>query len=96
MMFTSYSLWLASQPSPLHQKLLQRDIDRLAAFARKSIVDLKLGDLQRFAQSLEGLAPISRGRTIAAIRNPFRFRQRRQFLPDNPATGLVLPRYERG
>jgi integrase/recombinase XerD len=88
-------LWLASQPSPHTRSCYQRDIDRLTEFTCKPIVDLKLGDLQRFAQSLAGLAPISRGRTIAAIRSLFGFCQRRRFLRDNPATELVLPRYER-
>jgi integrase/recombinase XerD len=88
-------LWLTSQPSPHTRSCYQRDIDRLSAFTGKPIGKLKLGDLQRFAQSLAGLAPISRGRTIAAIRSLFRFCQRRRFLPDNPATELVLPRYER-
>jgi integrase/recombinase XerD len=88
-------LWLASQPSPHTRSCYQRDVQRLSAFARKPIGELQLADLQQFVHSLGGLAPISRGRTIAAIRSLFRFCQPRRFVSDNPASELALPRYER-
>jgi hypothetical protein len=56
-----------------------------------------LGDLQSFAQSLVevGLAPISRARTLAAVKSLFGFCQRMHYVPGNPASELVLPSYEK-
>jgi integrase/recombinase XerD len=55
-----------------------------------------LGNLQSFAQSLveEGLAPVSRVRTLAATKSLFGFCQRQLHLTANPSTELDLPRYE--
>ena len=63
---------------------------------RKPLAASRLGDLQSFAQSLDddGLAPISRARTIAAIKILFGFCHRMRYLAANPAAELVLPRYE--
>jgi len=49
--------------------------------------------LERFAEALagSGLAPISQGRTLAAVRSLFRFAQRIGYC-GNPASALDLPR----
>jgi integrase/recombinase XerD len=70
-------------------------VKRLIEVCRKPLADIGLGDLQRFAHSLDGLAPVSRGRTLAAIRSLFGFGQRMRYLATNPAAELALPRYER-
>ncbi len=56
-----------------------------------------MGDLQGFAQSLiqAGLAPISRARTLAAIKSLFGFSQRMRYVPANAAAELSLPCYEK-
>jgi len=70
------------------------NVSLASPFRRRS--EVTLGDLQGFAQSLEddGLAPISRARTIAAIKSLFGFCHRTRYLPANPAAELSLPRYE--
>jgi integrase/recombinase XerD len=56
---------------------------------------ITLADLQGFAQSLvaAGLAPISRARTIAAIKSLFGFCTRMRVISFNPAAELPLPCY---
>src|SRR5579872_773620 len=89
-------LWLQSQASPLTQSCYRRDVDRLLAHARKPLKQIGLRELQSFAQSLAaaGLAPISRARTLAAVKSLFGFCQRMRFMALNPAAELPLPRYE--
>jgi site-specific recombinase XerD len=89
-------LWLQSQSSPATMDCYRRDAERLLAHARKPLNRIDLGDLHKFSQSLiaEGLAPISRGRTIASIKSLFSFCQRMRFIAVNPAAELPLPRYE--
>lgn len=89
-------LWLHSQASPHTRGCYGRDSGRLLDHVRKPLSRITLGDLQSFAQSLEddGLAPISRARTIAAIKSLFGFCHRMRYLSANPAAELVLPRYE--
>src|SRR5882724_5179837 len=64
------TLWLNSQISPHTRSCYRRDADRLLAYAGKPLNAIGLGDLQDFDQSLVkgGLAPVSRVRTLAAIR----------------------------
>ena len=68
-------LGLNRQVSPHTRRCYQRDAQRLVGFVRKPLATVTLGDLQGFAQSLidAGLAPVSRLRTIAAIRSLFVF-----------------------
>jgi integrase/recombinase XerD len=89
-------LWLERQASPHTRGCYRRDSARLLAHVRKPLNRISLGDLQGFAQSLiqAGLAPISRVRTLAAVRSLFGFCQRMRYLPGNPAAELVLPSYE--
>ena len=89
-------LWLAQQASPHTQSCYRRDAARLRAHVRKSLNQITLGDLQRFAQDLiaAGLAPVSRVRTLAAIRSLFGFCHRVRYLPTNAAAELTLPCYE--
>jgi len=66
-------LWAQSQASPHTQACYRRDSARLVAYMRKPLARITLGDLHSFAQPLvaEGLAPISRARTIAATKSLF-------------------------
>ena len=88
-------LWLNRQASPHTRSCYRRDVDRLVHFLRKPLTGVTLGDLQGFAQSLidSGLAPVSRLRTIAAIKSLFGFCVRMYRFCTNPAAELPLPRY---
>jgi len=90
------SLWLESQASPHTRGCYRSDVARLFAHIAKPLNRMALGDLQSFSQSLvrAGLAPISRARTLAAVKSLFGFCQRMRFLSANPAAELVLPCYE--
>jgi integrase/recombinase XerD len=89
-------LWLQSQASTHTQSCYRRDVARLLAHVGKPLAKVTLADLHSFAQSLveEGLAPISRARTIAATKSLFGFCQRMKWIHVNPAAELPLPRYE--
>ena len=89
-------LWLQSQSSPATMDCYRRDAERFLGEARKPLNRIGLGDLHRFAQSLiiAGLAPVSRARTLAAIKSLFGFCQRMRFIAVNHAAELPLPRYE--
>jgi site-specific recombinase XerD len=79
-------LWLQSQSSPATMDCYRRDAERLLGEVRKPLNRIGLGDLQRFAQSLvaAGLAPVSRARTLAAIKSLFGLCQRMRFIAVNP------------
>ena len=61
--------------------------------AGKPLARITLGDLDSFAQSLvaEGLAPVSRARTLAATKSLFGFCYRMRHIPANPATERCPP-----
>jgi integrase/recombinase XerD len=88
--------WLECQPSTLTRSCYARDVKRLRTHTNKPLNQMRLGDLLSFAQSLSeaGLAPISRARTLAAVKSLFRFCQRMAYIESNPAIALPLPRYE--
>jgi len=90
------ALWLDRQPSPHTRSCYLRDSGRLFAHVAKPLARVNLSDLQSFAQSLidSGLAPISRARSIAAVKSLFGFCHRMRHLPANPALELALPAYE--
>lgn len=86
-------LWLRRQRSPLTRSVYRRDINRLLTVTRKSLPDHTPIDLERFAETLvdSGLAPISQGRTLAAIRSFYRFAEMIGHCR-NVAAHLALPR----
>src|SRR5262245_22304174 len=88
-------LWLDRQRSQHTRSCYQRDAARLVKFVRKPLARVTLGDLLAFAQSLvaTGLAPISRLRTIAAVKSLFRFGVRVYRFGTDPAAELPLPAY---
>jgi len=88
--------WLECHPSALTRNCYRRDASRLLAHAGKPLNRIGLGDLQSFIQSLAaaGLAPISRARTIAAIKSLYGFCARMSYVTTNPTIELPLPRYD--
>jgi integrase/recombinase XerD len=93
---TILKLWLNSQASPHTRSCYRRDADRLLAHVSKPLNAIDLGDLQDFAEALvdAGLAPVSRLRTLAAVKSLFGFCCRMHYLQANPAAELALPAYE--
>ena len=89
--------WLDCQPSPLTRSRYARDVRRLRAHTHKPHNQISLGDLLSFAQSLSeaSLAPISRARTLAAVKNLFGFCRWMAYIESDPAIALPLPRYEK-
>jgi integrase/recombinase XerD len=88
-------LWLRRQRSPLTGSVYRRDINRLLRSTDRTLAETSALDLERFAEVLadSGLAPISQGRTLAAVRSFFRFAERIGYC-GNCASGLDLPRTE--
>jgi integrase/recombinase XerD len=88
-------LWLNRQRSPLTRSVYQRDVTRLLRSTDRTLSEISALDLERFAETLaeSGLAPISQGRTLAAVRSFFRFAEKIGYC-GNPASGLELPRTE--
>ena len=89
-------IWVENQQSPHTRYCYRFDSKRLLGHAKKPLARITLADLQGFAQSLaeHGLAPISRARTLAAVKSLFGFCQRMRYIPVNPAAELALPSYE--
>jgi site-specific recombinase XerD len=85
-------LWLSRQRSPLTRSVYRRDLQKLTLLD-KTLAEVDPIDLERFAERLasSGLAPISQGRTLAAVRSFFRFAERIGYCR-NVACGLQLPR----
>jgi site-specific recombinase XerD len=88
-------IWLQKQPSR-HTRCYRYDSEQLLNHAKNPLSRITLADLQSFAQSLanSGLAPISRARTLAAVKSLFGFCVRMRHLAVNPAAELTLPAYE--
>jgi site-specific recombinase XerD len=82
-------LWLQRQASPHTRGCYRRDASGLLAHAAKPLIRLTLGDLQSFAQSLvqDGLAPVSRARTLAAVKCVVWFCRVYEKDPDPPFPG---------
>jgi integrase/recombinase XerD len=89
-------LWVEKYPNPYTRYCYRLDSERLLKHAKKSLPRIILADLQNFAQKLtnSGLAPISRVRTLAAVKSLFAFCVRMRYLDVNPAAELELPAYE--
>src|SRR6266581_8422652 len=89
-------LWVENHPSPHTRWCYRHDSEELLNHAKSPLSRITLAELQDFAQSLasSGLAPISRVRTLAAVKSLFGFCVRMRYLAVNPATELALPAYE--
>ena len=88
--------WLRNQRSEHTRGVYRRDTAKLLRFTGKPLRAITLDDLQAFSADLarQGLAPISVGRTLAAVRSLMRFANRSGHLAKNVAADLNLPRSE--
>lgn len=83
-------LWMHSKAERTRAAYV-RDIDRFAAFIdRKPLHTVTLGDIQRFADSLEG-APATIRRTLAAVKSLFRFASKIGYIRFDPGAAVTLP-----
>jgi integrase/recombinase XerD len=84
------ALWL-HQRSPHTQRAYAADIARFRARSGKPLALITLADLQEFANSLAGLAPASRYRTLSAVKSLLAFGHRVGYLPFDVGRVLRLP-----
>ncbi len=83
------SLWLHSKAKH-SQRAYTLDIDRFRAFTRKALPAVTLEDLQRFADSLSGLAPASQKRILAAVKSLLTFCLKIGYCPFNVGAALTV------
>lgn len=69
------------------------DVERFRARAGKALRSVTLADLQVFADSLAGLAPASRYRTLSTIKSLLAFGHRVGYLPFDAGGVLRLPAF---
>src|SRR5216683_6064564 len=82
-------LWLHGRP-PHTQRAYRADVDRFLAFVAVPLATVTLGDVQAFSDSLNGLAPSSRTRTLAAVKSLLAFGQRTGYLVLNVGAAVKL------
>jgi integrase/recombinase XerD len=82
-------LWLHGRP-PHTKRAYRADVDRFLAFVTTPLATVTLGDVQAFSDSLAGLAPSSRTRTMAAVKSLLAFAQRTGYLPLNVGAAVKL------
>jgi site-specific recombinase XerD len=90
------ALWLRQQPSENTRGAYARDLRRLFQFVKKPMCRIAALDLIEFSDHLfsVGLAPISRARTLTAVRSFLRFAHRAGLLKEDLADSIRLPRYD--
>ena len=84
------AIWLHGR-SPHTQRAYRSDIERFRSGAGKPLGTVTVADLQHFADSLDGLAPASRYRTLSAVKSLFAFGHRLGYLPFDVGRVLRLP-----
>lgn len=90
-------LWLHGKSRHI-QRAYRSAADRLLGFVSKSIHQIKLGDLQAFADHLEqsNLMASSRNRALAAVKSLFAFGHRLGYLAFDVGRVLLLPGHRDG
>jgi integrase/recombinase XerD len=82
-------LWLHGRS--LHtQRAYRAGVNRFRAFVATPLATVTLGDVQAFSDSLAGLAPSSRTRTLAAVKSLLAFAQRTGYLALNVGAAVKL------
>jgi integrase/recombinase XerD len=90
-------LWLHGRS--IHtQRAYRADIDRFMRFVAKPLHHVTLGNIQGFADALEGdgLQPASRHRLLSAVKSLFAFGHRLGYLPFDVARPLKLQAFRDG
>ncbi len=82
-------LWLHGRPTTT-RKAYERDSARFLAFVGVPIRQIRLADLQQFADSLHG-APATRARKLAVVRSLLTFASKLGYVPFNVGAAIKLP-----
>ena len=83
-------VWLHGR-SPHTQRAYRSDLNHFLSWVRKPVEQVTLDDLQQFANSLDGLAPASRYRTLSAIKSLLSFGHQTGYLRFDVGRALRLP-----
>ncbi len=83
-------LWLHGR-SPHTQRAYRADVARFRSGAGKPLGRITLGDLQGYADSLDGVAQASRYRALSAVKSLLGFGHRIGYLPFDVGRALRLP-----
>ena len=84
------AIWLYGR-SPHTQRAYEADVERFQQTIGKSFGHITLADLQPFAESLAGLAPASRYRTLSAVKSLLAFGHRLGYLRFDVGRALRIP-----
>jgi integrase/recombinase XerD len=83
-------IWLHGR-GPHTRRAYARDVQRFRDFVGVPLAQVRLGDLQAFADELETQAPASRARTLSAVKSLLAFGHRLGYLPYDVGAALKLP-----
>jgi integrase/recombinase XerD len=83
------NLWLHGKAAH-SQRAYRLDIDRFLTFVQKALPAVTLEDLQRFADSLSGLAPASQKRILAGVKSLLTFCLKIGYCPFNVGAALTV------
>ena len=83
-------LWLHGR-GPHTQRAYRSDVGRFLAFTGKPLPQVTLGDVQDFADSMLGLSPASRARTLSAVKSLLAFCHQLGYLPFDVGRPVRLP-----
>jgi integrase/recombinase XerD len=87
------ALWLHGK-SEKTQRAYTADIMRFYAVVGLPLAQVRLADLQAYADSLSGLKPTSRARALAAVKSALSFGVKSGYLPVNVGLLVKLPKME--
>ncbi len=84
-------LWLHGRPATT-TRAYTADVDRFRSFVQTAFRMVTVGDIQEFADSLEGLSDASRARKLSAVKSLLSFGHRIGYLPFD--VGRPVRRYD--
>ena len=84
-------LWIARHASRGTRRNYQRQAARFMAHVGKSLAEVRLGDVQAFAASLDRLAPATRANIIAAVKSLLTFAQEAGYPRFNVGAAVKAP-----
>ena len=84
-------LWVARHESPHTRRNYRRQAERFLAHVAQPMATVRLGDVQGYAASLDGLASASRANALAAVKSLLSFAQEVGYLRFNVGKAVKLP-----
>ncbi len=84
-------LWLGRHASHHTRRNYARQAARFLAHVGKPLAEVRLGDVQGYAASLEHQAPATRANAIAAVKSLFTFAQEAGYLRFNVGAAVKVP-----